>query len=129
MKTTLTNEEIYVNSLSYETVLKGLPDLPIQVYFYILKNYDTIKSLYSAIDQSKNKIVITYGEAVDEAAGKYHICQEKVPVAQKELDDLMGLKQEIEYTPIKLSTLKDVTISASCMRHLMWMIEDDLKEE
>lgn len=120
----LTNAQIY----SYATALaEAFQDttqkLPIKVNFYLQKNKATLISLAQDIENSRGDIVHQYGELTEDKT-QYIIPKDKVEEAQKELDDLLSLEQEVNIYMIPLDGLSnDVTLTTGQMEAMMFMFE------
>ena len=81
------------------------------------------------IEKSINFISNKYGESSKDDPNMIIIKDEYKEKAQKELDDLASIKQNIDIHLIKLSELKDLELSSEDLQALLFMIEDDLSNQ
>lgn len=128
---TLTNLEIFnINEMLSQYDEDEQLSIPVVVNFYIQKNISILKSKNIDIQKARNFIIKKYGKLYEdsEEGQIYQVPPESIEIAQKELDELMFLKQEIKYYPIKLSALADCNIDTKQLNAILFMIEDDLSE-
>lgn len=120
----LTNTQIY----NYANNLFGAFDdreqkLPIKISFYLQKNKNTLLQLAQDIETSRIEIAKTYG-TLDEETSQYIIPPEKMEDANKELNDLFSLEQDVQIYTINIDNLSDdITITTAQMEAIMFMIE------
>lgn len=120
----LTNAEIYnyANNL-FEAFNDGDQKLPIKISFYLQKNKNTLMQLAQDIEASRIKIAQIYG-ILNEETSQYIIPPEKTEDANKELNDLFNLEQDVQIYTINIDNLNDdVTITTAQMEAIMFMIE------
>jgi hypothetical protein len=121
----LTNNKIYAyaNSLLAEFGNSADMKLPVKINFYLQKNIQTLKALAMEIEQSRLEIVQQYGELTDDN-NAYLIPANKIAEAQKELNDLFTLEQDVQIYTINIDTLSDdLMLTMSQMEALMFMID------
>lgn len=119
----LTNEEIYfIGSQLNKIFDETCQYLPAKVNFYIQKNKKKIVDLAMEIEQARINIIQNFGEPTDE--GKYFIPKENILLAQKELNDLLNIKQEIEIYLISINDIENLQFTLPQMEALMFMIEE-----
>lgn len=122
----LTNNQIY----TYANVLakefnNSTQQLPIKISFYLIKNKNLLMTLAQEIEQSRNIILNKYGEPSEDGT-KYFISQENSEVAQKELNDLFELTQEVKIYQFPLTAFNDMdTLTIQQMEAIMFMIEEE----
>lgn len=120
----LANNEIYSYALALnEAFADSTQRLPMKVNFYLQKNKKTLMSLGQDIESSRMEIINTYGE-ISEDGTQYVIPQEKIELAQKELEDLLNLEQEVQIYKINIDNLPDdIILTTGQMEAMMFMIE------
>ena len=120
----LTNEEIYFINQQFNKMFdESKQYLPAKVNFYIQKNRKKIADLAQEIEMTRAKIIMNFGAAADEE-GKYFIPTENLEIAQKELNDLLGIKQEVEVNLISINDIENLHFTLPQMEALMFMIEE-----
>ena len=120
----LTNTQIfnYANNL-FGAFNDGDQKLPIKISFYLQKNKNTLLQLAQDIETSRIEIAKTYG-TLNEETSQYIIPPEKMEDANKELNDLFNLEQEVQIYTINIDNLSDdITITTAQMEAIMFMIE------
>ena len=119
----MTNMEIY-------NCAKGLVDsftdskqyLPVKVNFFLQKNKNILIALAEDIDKSRAEIIRNYGK-MDEETGHYNIKPEDIELANKELEDLFAIEQDVNIHTISIDDFKDDTsLTTGQMESLMFMI-------
>ena len=120
----LTNNQIY----NYATQLMSEFNdnslrFPIKVNFYLQKNKSTLVSLAQDIEQARMEIIQAYGEPTKDGF-QYSIPNDKIEVAQQELNDLFNLEQDVNIYTISIDNFSDdLVLSAGQMEALMFMID------
>lgn len=123
MKIELTNYEIHTKALSFDC-LKNSPEyFPAKIIFYIQKNINLFNQLDMAIVAAKDSIIEHYG-IVNSDQG-LTIPQDKLPIANQELNELMFLKQELDISLIPLSWIEDMKFTPEQMSVLAFMIDEN----
>ncbi len=125
MVMTLTNNEIYnyATSLSEEFGKDNI-SLPIKVNFYLQKNIKELIALAQEIEEKRIEIAKKYGE-VSEDGNQYQVPEDKIQDASNELEELFGLTQDVNIYKISLDAFGDIELTASQMKALLFMIEDE----
>ena len=120
----LTNNEIYGYAVALnEAFTDNTQRLPMKVNFYLQKNKKTLVTLGQDIEESRLEIIRDYGELSNDNAS-YLIPSEKIALAQKELEDLLALEQEVEIYMIKADSLPDdISLTTAQMEAMLFMIE------
>lgn len=119
----ITNEEIYfINQQLNKIFEESHQYLPAKVNFYIQKNKKQIMDLAMEIEQARINIIQNFGEHAEE--NKYFIPDENITLAQKELNDLLNIVQEIEVYTISLDDIENLQFTLPQMEALMFMIEE-----
>lgn len=94
---------------------------PAKIIFFIEKNIQLFSRLNAAISEAKDSIVRHYGVLKDE---NFYIPEDKLQAANQELNELMFLKQQVEFSTIPLSWLEDYTFTPSQMAAITFMIDE-----
>lgn len=120
----ITNNRIYQYAIALnEVFVDNTQRLPMKVNFYLQKNKKTLMDLAQDIESSRMEIINTYGE-ISEDGTQYIIPKEKVELAQKELEDLLNLEQEVQIYKINIDNLPDdIILTTGQMEAIMFMIE------
>ena len=73
------------------------------------------------VEKYRMDIIKKYGEEVD---GNYNVPQDKIEIANKELQDLFSIEQEINIYKFNIEDLGDIKLTANQMNAILFMIED-----
>lgn len=120
----MTNNEIYTTANQLVAVFNDdTQRLPIKINFYLQKNKKTLVALAQDIEAARMEIAKSYG-TLSEAQDQYIIPPENMEKAQKELNDLFDLEQEVPIGKISIDKIdEDLVLSAGQMDALMFMID------
>lgn len=120
----LTNNEIYSYAIALnEAFADNTQRLPMKVNFYLQKNKKTLTELGRDIEESRMDIVRNYGELTEDGT-QYAIPRENIEPAQKELEDLLALEQEVNIYMISADSLSDdISLTTGQMEAIMFMID------
>lgn len=120
----MTNAEIYGLSQALNSAFNSDERyLPARINFFIQKNRNTLAQIVEIIENARMQIISHYGNPSEE--GYYNIPEEKIPIANKELADLLNVSQEVNISTVKLSDLEGLDFISSQMQALLFMIEED----
>ena len=97
--------------------------LPAKLSFYIQKNKNTIMEMKKHIEDSRDMIVLHYGER--QADGSFSVSEDLREKANNELSELLQITQDCEIIPIALSDLDGYYFTPKQMEALSFMIEED----
>ena len=127
MKITLTNNKIYTYAIHIKEFCDERAEslMPARCSFYIYKNLNTLIEAASCIDKARQNILEAYGE--EQGEDTFNINQENREKAQKELNDLSEIEQELEIYYIYLQDLEEVNLSLKQISDISFMLID--KEE
>lgn len=119
----LTNQEIYSYAMALnEAFADNTQRLPMKVNFYLQKNKKTLIELGQDIEASRMDIIHAYGKSEDGV--HYEITKEDLPIAQKELEELISLEQDVNIYMISADSLtNDVSLTTEQMEAMLFMIE------
>jgi hypothetical protein len=120
----LTNNEIYSYAIALnEAFADNTQRLPMKVNFYLQKNKKTLMALGQDIEESRLDIIRSYGESTEDGT-QYSIPKDKIEEAQKELEDLLALEQEVNIYMISADSLTDdISLTTGQMEAIMFMID------
>lgn len=124
MKKRFSNRDIYnyAQLLSQEFLNNDIEViLPIKVNFSLQKNIRLFINAAEEIEQSRQAIGRKYGTSIDSG---YQIPEDKVAIAQKEMNDLLEIEQNLEILTISLDALDNVTLTTRQMQAMLFMIDD-----
>lgn len=124
----LKNKEI----IEYFELLKKSFDnnskyLPAKISFIIQKNIKLLKELSEEIYSARNNIIQNYGMPDDKEQDYFIISEDKKEIAQKELDDLVEMEQEVNILKLKFSDIENLEFTMNQMEALMFMIEEEVE--
>ena len=122
----LTNYEIYTYANNLVLAFNdGRQKLPIKINFYLQKNKKILLELAKEIEKSRMEIAQSYGE-LNEATAQYVVPDDQTAAANKELEDLFSLTQEVNIEVVDIDCIdEDLVLSTAQMEALMFMIDDN----
>lgn len=120
----LTNQTIYNYALGLNNAFQDNSQrLPIKVNFYLQKNKTTLTNLAQDIESTRMDIIRNYGTLSDDGT-QFIVPKDRVEEAQKELNDLFALEQDVNIYIINIDNLNDdLTLTTGQMEAIMFMIE------
>lgn len=122
------NSEIYSLGNALLEYMQEELALPVKIKFYLQKNMNKVISLAREIEQSRTEILNKYG-TLSEDGTSYHFDDDKIAEAQKELNDLFELEQEVKVNMLELDWFDSVELSNEQVNAIMFMINDEEEEE
>jgi|GEM_PF-3242320 len=125
----MANIEIYNIANALLEVFNEDVHLPVKVNFYLQKNIGRMVEMAKDIDKARMEIVRKYGEPLEEDPNQFKIDPEKVDDANKEIQDLFSLKQEVKINTILLEAFDDVDLTSQQVGAIMFMIQDDEEDK
>ena len=118
----LNNGLIYQYALNLSEALNDNDlQMPVAILFSIEKNKQTLMTVAQDIEKYRMDIIKKYGEEVN---GNYNVPQEKIEIANKELQDLFSIEQEVNIYKFNIEDLGDIKLTSSQMNAILFMIED-----
>lgn len=121
---TITNNQIYIYYQQLqEALVNETRALPAKVYFYILKNRQKLEEIVKSIEESKLYIINKYNIQFDDS-GNIISDENSAEMANKELQELSSLIQEIDLATISLHDIENLDFTPQQMQALMFMIEE-----
>ena len=120
----LTNTQIYNYSSALNAEFNNCNiKLPVKVNFFLQKNIQTLSTLFQEIEEARMNIAKSYGEYEAEK-NAFNISPDKIALAQKDLEELFVIEQEVQIRTFKLDDFADIELTYKQMNALMFMIED-----
>ena len=121
----LTNQMIYSYAYNLaQAFTDSTQVLPIKINFYLQKNKNELMKLAQDVEAAKDQIIMTYGRRNDD--GSIQVPPESYEVANKELNDLFALEQDVKIYKVKFSDFSnDLNLNMGQMEALMFMIDDE----
>lgn len=120
---------IMANQEIYEKAIKLINDftvdniaLPIAACFSIEKNKSVLTAIAEDIERSRFQIIQRYGTPQDD--GNFLVASDKIEEANEELSALLHIEQEIKIYTFKIEELKNVELTPSQMKAIMFMIDE-----
>lgn len=95
---------------------------PAKIGFKIQKNIQNLYILVKEIDAAKELIGKHYGTKKEQG---YLINQDKMEEAQKELNDLMDVDQNVDLLYLKLSEIENISFTLDQIKALSFMIVNE----
>ena len=118
----MNNGMIYQYALTLNEVLNDNDlQMPVAVIFSIEKNKQTLMAIAQDVEKYRMDIIKKYGEEVD---GNYNVPQDKIEIANKELQDLFSIEQEVNIYKFNIEDLGDIKLTYNQMNAILFMIED-----
>lgn len=120
----LTNQKIYNYALGLNSAfVDNSQRLPVKVNFYLQKNKTILTDLAQDIESARMDIVRNYGTPSEDGM-QFIIPKDKIEEAQKELNDLFALEQDVNIYTINIDSLSDdLTLTTGQMEAIMFMID------
>lgn len=124
----MTNKKIIEK---YEQLKENFNDnskyFPAKITFIIQKNISILKKLSEEIYFIRDNIIQHYGNPDFENNETYIISEEYRDIAQKELDDLIEMEQEVHILKLKISDIENLEFTMNQMEAIMFMIEEEVE--
>lgn len=118
----MNNGMIYQYALTLNEVLNDNDlQMPVAVIFSIEKNKQTLMAIAQDVEKYRMDIIKKYGKEVD---GNYNVPQDKIEIANKELQDLFSIEQEVNIYKFNIEDLGDIKLTSNQMNAILFMIED-----
>lgn len=120
----MTNAEIYGLSQALSSAFNMEEKyFPARVNYFIQKNKNNLALMTESIESVRGDIIRQYG-TMDENE-KIVFTDENLKTANKELEELLNVSQDVVISTIKLSDLENLDFTPKQMQALLFMIEED----
>lgn len=116
------NHQIYTNAQNLKAFSVDTK-LPVRINFFLQKNIQTIMSAAEEIEKARFDIGAQYGE-LNEEKGGYDIPFENAQEANRELQELFSLEQDLPIHIFKLDEFDGIELTYQQMQAIMFMIEE-----
>ena len=121
----MTNDEIYRCAIGIINTLNNIETpMPAAISFSITKNKKTISALAEDIEKYRIDILNRYGAKIVEN-NIVSIPEEKVNDANKELEELLTISQEVRIYTFSIEDLQNVNLSPAQMEAILFMIDEE----
>lgn len=122
----MTNLEILNFNELYKQNFQEFDELlPAKILFYVYKNLSLIEMALHHIENTRNSIIRKYG-LIDESKDTIQVPPQSINEANKELEEVLKMEQEINFSLIPLSWFDDINLNPKHMR-LLWIMIDENK--
>lgn len=112
-------EKLYNNIVNNNSL-----KFPTKINYIITKNYNNLFNIYNELLKVKENICKDYCTKMVEDGKFLFETKESQENVQKELNDLLNLKQEVNILTFNLDILNNIELSVKEMDSLMIMIEE-----
>lgn len=121
----LTNKQIYDYILNLNQAFNNNQQkLPIKLNFCLQKNKNLLLDLSNEIEKMRMEIIQTYGKPDLENTNTYIIPKEDIETAQKELDELLKIEQEVNIYKMKFEEIpNNIDLTIEQMEAILFMID------
>ena len=119
----LINNQIYFYAEQLSALNINDIKMPVRINFFLQKNIQTIVTAAQEIDAARINIAREFG-TLNEEGTQYNIPTEKLNDAQKELNDLFNLEQELNIHMFKLDDFDNIELTVQQLSAIMFMIEE-----
>lgn len=124
MTMTMTNAEIYNYAVSLNNNFTNAEiQMPAAISFSIVKNKKTLFALAEDIERYRADIFNKYEAKLEN--NRIAILPEKVEAANKELEDLLKISQEVNIYTFSVEELKDISFTSPQMEAILFMIDEE----
>ena len=123
---TMTHGEIYAYAIGMTNSFNEEANdvyMPGALAFAIQKNKAALLAVAEDVEKGRLNIIKYYSSS--EENGNYVIDPEKVEDANRELEDLLNISEEIKIYQCKPEELGDVKFTSAQMQSLMFMIDEE----
>ena len=97
--------------------------IPVKANFIIQKNYKALAAAAEEIEKARLQVAQHYG-SLNQEKNQYFIPSDKIAEANKEINDLLSIEQDLDIKMIHLEDLGNIELTAQQMQALMFMIEE-----
>ena len=97
--------------------------IPVKANFLIQKNIKLIAAAGEEIEKSRLQIAQHYG-VLDKEKNQYIVPSDKIAEANKEINDLFSIEQDLDIKTFKLEDLGNAEFTSKQMQAIMFMIEE-----
>ena len=113
--------ELFQEFTSGETEAK----FPVKVNFYFQKNMNTLVAMAKELEEERANIIRKYGTPSEDDANQIVVPEDKLEDANKELNDLFALEQEVAINTIDLECFDGIEMTQRQVVALTFMISEE----
>lgn len=118
----LTNQQIYEAAIQTAAFsIEG--KLPVKINFFLQKNIQLIAAAGKEIEEARVKVAQDFGDLTEDGT-QFVVPPERMAAAQKELNDLFSLEQDLNIHVFKLDEFNDIELTYQQLSAIMFMIEE-----
>lgn len=119
----MTNKQIYSYAQQLIAFNSDNMIMPVRISFYLQKNIRIIREAAEEIDRARLFIGAQFG-TINAAGTGYDVPLENMAAANKELQDLFDLEQDLNIHMFKLDDFNGIELTYQQMSAIMFMIEE-----
>lgn len=124
MNKMMTNGEIYSYAVGMTNTFNDNESyMPAAIAYSIQKNKTTLIEI--AEDVEKRRLDIIQHYAIEQDGESFKIDPSEVNAANKELNDLLNIQQELKIYTFRIDEISDVKLTSAQMQSLMFMVDDE----
>lgn len=118
----LTNQQIYDATIQLASFnIEG--KLPVRINFFLQKNIQTLAAAGQEIEEARLSVAREFGQ-LNEDGTQFIVPPEKMAAAQKEINDLFNLEQDLNIHVFKLDDFDGIELTYQQLSSIMFMIEE-----
>ena len=123
MQVKYTNAKIYQTAKDVQAAFSEEKTyFPVKFNYYFIKNIKKLESLIEEIEAARTDIISHYALVQGD---KYQFkSQEDLDKANKEINELFALEQELEIAKVDLSVIEEINLNMEQMEAIMFMIKE-----
>lgn len=129
IRKTMKNTEIYNTATALSELFNEMTQsemkFPVKVNFYFQKNMNSLVSMARELEEERSNIIMKYGKPSEENPDQITINPEDLEVANKELNDLFSLEQEVAINAIELDWFEGINMTPQQVIAITFMIKDE----
>jgi hypothetical protein len=129
IRKTMSNIEIYNTANALVDLFSNMSEsniqLPVKVNFYFQKNMNALVAMAKELEEERTNIIVKYGTPDPEDPDRVTLAPEKLDEANKELNDLFGLEQEVAINAIELDWFEGINMTPQQVVAITFMIKDE----
>ena len=129
IRKTMSNIEIYNTADALVELFSNMSEsnvqLPVKVNFYFQKNMNALVAMAKELEEERTNIIVKYGTPDPEDPDRVTLAPDKLDEANKELNDLFGLEQEIAINAIELDWFEGINMTPQQVVAITFMIKDE----
>lgn len=123
----MTNGEIYSYAIGMmNTFNDNEAYMPAAIAYSIQRNKQILTEIAEDVEKRRMDIIQHY--SCEQEGDNFKIDPDQVDSANKELNDLLNISQEIKLYTFKIEEISDVKLTSAQMQSLMFMIDEDLAD-